>query len=59
MKNEHRELTIEQAAQASGVSHWTLRRWLKMGATADYRRVGNQLLFAPGTVVTKPPKVKP
>lgn len=29
-------LTIDEAAQVSGVTHWTIRRWLKTGRLTRY-----------------------
>lgn len=29
-------LTIDEAAQVSGVTHWTIRRWLKEGRLTRY-----------------------
>jgi excisionase family DNA binding protein len=36
MRKQDGFLTIDEAAQVSGVTHWTIRRWLKTGRLTRY-----------------------
>jgi excisionase family DNA binding protein len=37
MQNATEFLTVDEAAQLAGLSHWTIRRWLDSGRLTRYR----------------------
>ena len=59
MHNADDFLTVDDAAQLTGYSHWTIRRWLNAGKLSHYR-AGSRVVVSSAELIelVKPKKVR-
>jgi excisionase family DNA binding protein len=55
-ENTDKFLTVEEAARLAGISHWTVRSWLRKGLLVRYKSASRTVVSVPELLELMKPK---